>query len=140
MNHSTQRNQSGVMLIEALLGILIFSIGILAMLGMQTLGMRMTVDSKYRSEASFLANELVGIMWANPTTLTDYATASCAGTTQCNAWLTRVGQVLPNSTGANAPTIVVATRQVTITVKWQRPGETTVSNHQLVAQVNRASD
>jgi len=48
--------QQGVMLLEALVGILIFSIGILAMLGMQAVGMRNTIDSKYRSEAAYLAN------------------------------------------------------------------------------------
>jgi type IV pilus assembly protein PilV len=41
--------QQGVMMIEVLIGILIFSIGILAMLGMQTMAMRATVDAKYRA-------------------------------------------------------------------------------------------
>ena len=46
------RHQAGVMLIEALIGILIFSIGILALLGMQGAAMRNTTDAKYRSEAA----------------------------------------------------------------------------------------
>ena len=44
------------MLIEALIGILIFSIGILALIGMQAAAIRNTADARYRSEASFLAN------------------------------------------------------------------------------------
>lgn len=134
--------QRGVMLLEALIGILIFSIGILAMLAMQAAGMRATVDAKYRTEAAFLANDLVGTMWGDAGNLANYATASCSGNTNCNAWLTRVQATLPNSTGANAPTITISGRQATIVVKWVRPGDTsgTVSNHTVVAQVYRSTD
>lgn len=135
-----KRNQGGVMLIEVLIGMLIFSIGILAMLGMQTTALRATVDAKYRSEAGFLANQIVGIMWSDADNLGDYATATCPSTTTCNAWLTSVEAALPSATGPNAPTIAVSGRQVTVTVRWQRPGEATVSQHQIVANIFRASD
>ena len=46
--------------------------------------------------------------------------------------------ILPNATGANAPTIVIAGQQATVTVFWQRPGESTVSNHSAVAQINNS--
>ena len=134
------KDQQGVMLLEVLIGMLIFSIGILAMLGMQATGMRATIDAKYRSEAAFLANELVGVMWGDAGNLGNYATATCASTTACDAWLTRVEQTLPSAAGANAPTIAVNGRQVTVTVRWQRPGESTVSQHQVVAQIFRATD
>ena len=140
MSLRTAKKQDGIMLLEALIGILIFSIGILAMLGMQAVGMRATIDAKFRSEASFLANELVGIMWGDAANLTNYATANCASVPRCLAWRDRVAGLLPQATGANAPTIVVAGRQVTIAVLWQRPGETTVSNHIVIAQIYRATD
>ena len=57
------RHQAGVMLIEALIGILIFSIGILALLGMQGAAIKNTTDARYRSEAAFLATQIVGQMW-----------------------------------------------------------------------------
>ncbi len=128
------------MLIEALIGMLIFSIGILALLGMQAVSMRATIDAKYRTEAGFLANELVGVIWSDAANIANYASASCASTTSCAAWLAKVGTRLPNATGANIPTIAVSGRQVTVTLFWQRPGETTVSQHNVVAQVYRASD
>lgn len=140
MSSRTGNAQQGVMLLEALIGILIFSIGILAMLGMQAVGMRATIDAKYRSEASFLANELVGIMWGDAGNLTNYTTANCGSVTRCDEWLDRVQALLPQATGANAPTIAVAGRQVTITVLWQPPGETTPSNHVVIAQIYRATD
>src|ERR1700741_1583686 len=98
-----RRGQAGVMLLEALIGILIFSIGILALMGMQATAMRATIDSKYRSEASFLANEIIGDMWVDRGNLNNYATANCSSNATCNAWLTRVQALLPNATGGNAP-------------------------------------
>ena len=128
--------QSGVMLLEVLVGILIFSIGIVAMLGMQATAMRATVDAKYRTEASFLTNEIIGQMWIDRPNLANYQTpASCPAGKPC-AWISRVQTLLPNSSGANAPTIIVSGSQVTITVRWRRPGETSDSNHTASATIN----
>jgi type IV pilus assembly protein PilV len=131
--------QQGVMLIEALIGILIFSIGILAMIGMQATAMRATIDAKYRSEASFLANEIIGNMWVNRANLASYATPStCPAAPSCT-WITRVQTMLPQDAAVpanTAPLIAVAGQQVTVTVRWKRPGETTVSNHTAIAQIN----
>jgi len=138
MNRVRPRNQEGVMLLEALIGILIFSIGILALLGMQATAMRATIDAKYRSEASFLANEIIGAMWVDRANLALYDGASCAGYAECNAWVARVQAALPNATGANAPTVTVAGQQATVTVFWQRPGDSAVSNHMVVAQINNS--
>ena len=136
MNRRTMKRngQSGVMLIEALIGILIFSIGILALLGMQATAMRATIDAKYRSEAAFLANEIIGVMWVNRANISQYATASCTSNTECNAWRTRVQTILPSGAAA----IAISGQQVTVTVSWQRPGESTVSNHSAVAQINNS--
>lgn len=67
-------HQSGVMLIEAMLAILIFSIGVLGIIGLQAAAAKASVDAKYRSEASLLANEIIGRMWA-----TDRKLATIAG-------------------------------------------------------------
>ena len=55
--------EEGVMLIEALIAILIFSIGILAVVGMQATAIKNVTESKSRSEAAFLAEELMAQMW-----------------------------------------------------------------------------
>ena len=140
MNRTTHRQQ-GVMLLEALIGILIFSVGILALIGMQATAMRATIDAKYRSEASFLANEIVGLMWvSDKANLAVFATspgspATCPGAPVC-AWIARVEQLLPNATGANAPEIAIATNEVTVTVRWKAPGDAQASNHVSVTQIN----
>lgn len=132
------QGQKGVMLIEALIGMLIFSIGILALMGMQAMAMRATIDSKYRSEASFAANEIIGHMWVDRGNLSGYATANCGSTPVCAAWLARTQALLPNATGGNAPTIEVSGQQVTVTIRWLRPGETGASNHVAVATINNS--
>jgi type IV pilus assembly protein PilV len=139
MRVARAHRQRGVMLIEALIGLLIFSIGILALLGMQATAMRATVDSKYRSEASFLANEIIGQMWVDRNNLANYSTpANCTANAVCNAWLARVQAMLPNASGADAPTIVVAGQQVTVTIYWRRPGEPDRSTHSVVATINNS--
>src|SRR5439155_165247 len=49
------KRQDGVMLLEALIAILIFSIGILAVVGLQAVSIRNVTDAKHRTEAAYLA-------------------------------------------------------------------------------------
>lgn len=116
-------NQRGVTLLEALLGILIFSIGILAVVGMQSMAVRSVSESKYRMDASFLANQIIGEMWGNRTNLASYSYTS-GGTPPAvaAAWVTRVANALPGTT-ANPPSILVNGNNVTVTVRWQHPEE-----------------
>jgi len=55
--------QRGSMLLEALISILIFSIGILGIVGLQANSIKISSDAKYRSDASLLANQYLGSMW-----------------------------------------------------------------------------
>ncbi len=57
--------QHGVAIIEAMIAILIFSIGILGIVGMQASMLKNTAESQYRSEANYMAQQLVGAMWAD---------------------------------------------------------------------------
>jgi type IV pilus assembly protein PilV len=59
-----RKQQSGVMLLEALIAILIFSLGILGIVGMQASAIAASRDAKFRSDAGLLANELVAQMWS----------------------------------------------------------------------------
>ena len=141
MNIKPASQQKGIMLLEALVGILIFSIGILAMLGMQAVGIRNTMDSKYRSEAAYLANEIVGQMWVDRSNIASYDDAG-AGNARRTAWNTRVASLMPQdpaNPSTTAPTISISGRQATVTVRWKPPGETTISQFVMVAQINDPS-
>ena len=72
--HQTRR-QSGVMLIEALIALLIFSVGILGIVGMQSAAVQASGDAKYRSDAALLANQLIGRMWVSDRTQATLQTA-----------------------------------------------------------------
>lgn len=133
-----RRNQSGVALLEALVGILIFSIGILAMMGLQAQAIRNTVEAKYRNEAAYLANQIIGQMWVDRTNLADFDTTSGAAAAM-DTWRKKVASTLPRVTpgGTNSPVIAIAGNQATVTVFWQMPGADS-AQHQftIVAQIN----
>jgi type IV pilus assembly protein PilV len=118
------RRQAGFTLIEGLVAILIFSLGVLALIALQVASVRQSSNAKYRSDAALLANRLIGQMW-----VTDRVTANMqanynTGAAQYNAWAAAVQAALPGSSGANAPTVAVAANgQVTITVFWKAPNE-----------------
>ena len=57
--------QSGAYLLEALIGILIFSLGVLGIVGLQAASLRASSDAGLRAEAVFAANQYIGQMWAD---------------------------------------------------------------------------
>jgi len=133
-----KKTQSGVALLEALVGILIFSIGILALMGLQAQSIRNTVEAKYRNEAAYLANQIIGQMWVDRSNLAAYDTGGGANPNMV-AWENQVANTLPRvvAGGANSPTIIVAGSQVTVTIFWQLPGSDSVQRQlSVVAQIN----
>lgn len=133
-----RKTQSGVALLEALVGILIFSVGILALMGLQAQSIRNTVEAKYRNEAAYLANQIIGQMWVDRADLPAYDTTSGANPNM-TAWRALVANTLPRvvAGGTNSPTITVAANQVTVTVFWQMPGTASVQRQlSVVAQIN----
>jgi type IV pilus assembly protein PilV len=68
-----RKPQEGVMLLEALIAILIFSIGILAIVGMQATALRTVTESRSRAEAALYANQLLGQIWADAINASQYA-------------------------------------------------------------------
>src|SRR2546426_12764713 len=63
--------QTGAYLLEALVGILIFALGVLGIVGLQAASLRTTTDSSLRAEAVFAASQLLGQMWADDETKLD---------------------------------------------------------------------
>jgi type IV pilus assembly protein PilV len=121
---ASPKSQAGVMLLEALVAILIFTLGIIAVLGMQSASILQVSQSKYRTDASYLANQIIGKMWGDRSNLSAYATAGSAGRA---SWDGVVAATLPNG----AATITTAGSSVVVTIRWRAPDET--NNHQYVA-------
>jgi len=128
------KNQSGVMLLEALIAILIFSIGILGLVGLQANAINLSTDAKYRADAALLANQLIGrLSVADPAAVGTYSHRP-SGSTVCaptgrvgtspvvTAWLTEVNASLPNADSTKQQVIVDKTNNVVnITICWQAP-------------------
>ncbi len=135
------KTQEGSILLEGLIAIVIFSMGILALVGMQANAIGQTSDSKYRSDASFLANRIIGQIWVNRTAIASYECDPCSSTNGNNdtkqwvADMTTGANALP---GAAASIDVVGTTQVIVTVRWQPP-RATAHNHIATAFISNPS-
>ncbi|HTS55662.1 MAG TPA: hypothetical protein VMH26_20530 [Burkholderiales bacterium] len=120
--------QTGVMLLEALIAILIFSVGILAIVGMQATAMQDQGEAKYRTEAAFLANRVIAQMWGFIGTdpnqiqakLTPFAYGGGGGPPATIAdWVNTVQNTLPGATSFPPIITVNADNSVVVTVRWR---------------------
>ncbi len=117
---------AGVALIEALIAILIFAIGVLGLVGLQASMTRAQSAGKFRADASSLASEVIGLMWIDSNVnLPKYATASCAGYPRCLDWKNKVASALP--AGSATVTADNASGAVSVTLTWTMPNEGTHS-------------
>jgi type IV pilus assembly protein PilV len=139
-------SQRGLSLLEGLISILIFSFGLLGLVGLQAASIRNSADANYRADATFLANQVVGQMWADRGGLASYANGGAAGSAPCTsgalsananvtAWTARVAQFLPGAT-ASVQQIAIAGNAATVTVCWRGPQDTSYHNVRLTANLN----
>lgn len=113
----------GGTLIEVLVAMLIFMFGVLGLVGLQAGMTRAQTDAKFRADASYLAGELSGAIWADTINVAKYDSAACDAYGPCSDWKKKVAQVMPAS--QTIVTVVTGTGSVSIVIKWSTPaGET----------------
>ncbi len=100
--------QQGVVLIEVLVSILIFSTGVLAIVGLQAAMVKNTSESMFRIDASYVAQQRIGQIWADPDNAATFVEDS-----------TDVSLLLPSGTRS---TTLNGCCEFTVTVNWQQPG------------------
>jgi len=129
--HPTQ--QRGSTILEALVAILIFSIGVLAVVALQAVMIKDSTGAKYRADASFLASELIGTMWGDTSHVSEYDTGGATYQPR-DDWLNLVSNTLASGTASVAVAASSAggsvSNNVTITLKWTPPNDV---QHQYVA-------
>jgi len=136
--------QQGVMLLEALVGMLIFSIGILGLVGMQAVATKNVANAQFRSEAGFLAGEILSQISVDQKNAASYASTGAAcptsPSTQLQYWACRVSR-LPGAT-TYPPIITVVpvagttAMTVGVVVRWKLPDATVPSNFTLNASLS----
>ncbi len=144
--------QAGYMLLEVLVSVVIFSVGVLGVVAMQAVSLQGGGGAKYRADASMLADELIGRMWAydrDPAVLQAlYQGASGSGGDQYLSWLADVQARLPRA-GEFPPTVTVtpvngafpplsSKSVVSVTLNWKAPGEAAADpphNYVAVAEI-----
>jgi type IV pilus assembly protein PilV len=100
--------QQGVVLLEALIAVLIFSFGLLALTGLQAAMIKNTDDAKYRAEATFIAQDKLAEVWLS-------GTDNLAGHIVTD-------RAIPQLPSGQLTVAVNANRDVTVTVTWTLPG------------------
>lgn len=129
------------MLIEVLCSLLIFAIGILALVGLQAVSVRQSTAARYRAIAAIQANDLIGRMWVSDrTAATLQASFASSGSSNTGyaSWYAAVQASGLPKVSAQPPTVTFATvagggssaissSLATITIYWTAPGETVPS-------------
>lgn len=143
-------SQRGVMLIEALVSIAIFSFAILGIVGLQATAIRTVRDADYRAKASLFADQIIGQMWADRFNVPTYALnidgAACAAGTNTTAnaaltsWISGLTDAtnpgsLPGAVNLKQQIVVAPNNVVTLTLCWQGPQDTAPHNFTLTTQI-----
>lgn len=128
-----RRAESGATMIELLVSVLIFTFGMLGLIGMQTKTLGYSQMSLYRSQATALTDDIFDRMradrgnakkgdWNTPLTqkAADISGASVALTDLAD-WKQQVEALLP----AGVASVSVVAGVVTVEIKWDERGQTT---------------
>lgn len=135
------------MLLEALISILIFSLGILGIVKLQSVSVQQSSTANYRVLASMLANDVISQMWVSDKATLESDFESGAKYT---AWAQKVtASGLPGiSSEVNQPSIAITSvaagstapgstpsYQALVTVPWKSPSDSAVQKYIVVAQI-----
>jgi type IV pilus assembly protein PilV len=156
MRRQLRSGQQGVMLLEALIGLLIFSLGILALVALQSVSISNVSNAKFRVEAAFAAEEIMNRMWVDSgVQLANVQNYRYPGgnAPYLMAWLGRLQgsqglpgtmtyppiiQVLPSTITvqqAPDPLVIQQVREVRVTIRWKAPDALAPSNHTAIGWI-----
>jgi type IV pilus assembly protein PilV len=122
-----RRGARGISLIEVLVVIVLFSFGLIGMVGLQAKAVQYSVNAEDSARAALLANEIATQMWTDNTVNLSSGVIS--------AWNTRVADATAGGLPNGAGTVTVAGGVATIAVTWRAPHEPAGSDHNYTTQV-----
>ncbi len=93
---SFRTKQSGSFIIEALISLVLFSVGIISLMGLSIQALNQTGQSKARNDASYVSGELIAEMWVR--SAVDIGGQTTEDCTTSTSWTCRVKSQIPTAT------------------------------------------
>ena len=116
---SRRRAQAGVALLEILVSVLLFSLGLLGLIGLQARAISFSNDAEDRNRAALLANEVGAQMML-------HGSASLPAE-KLDKWKERVAEPTTGGLPAGVGEVEVDGTAANVTIKWRAPSRDTDS-------------
>jgi len=130
LRHTSGARPSGFALLEVLVSILLFSLGILGLIGLQARAISLSTDAQDRNRAALLANDVASAMWLGKSVAVDTGANS--------VWHKRVS----DAAGAGLPSGLLTVTPVTgtansadIQITWKAPSRVGDEQSRLTTRV-----
>lgn len=159
---ASRRTSAGAALLESMIAVVIISLGVLAIVGMQAVAVQATTDSRFRTEASYLIDSVIGQMLLNvdrssaaatQTSITSFLhntadgdaclfDGSATSSSIISSWITKVtgSSGLPGATTDHIQirqdSTANAGNRLIITIGWVTPWDSQCHKQSAVAYIN----
>jgi len=110
---SRRRACAGFTLIEVMISILIFSLGVLGTVAMQARATQFAEQNGDRSRAAVMANEMVSSLWAHQSATPD--------PTYLTSWTTAVATPSVSGLPNGAASVATSASTAIVTITWKGP-------------------
>lgn len=120
----------GLVLIDVLIAVVVFAVGVLALVALQSTATQQSSQAKYRADATMLANALISRMWLTDRQVATLQGSFATGGAAYEDWLATVQESLPGAADNPPEVDVVAvpggpgrpdTARVTVELRWKPP-------------------
>ena len=118
-NYTNKKAQAGMLLIEVMIAVLIFSFGLLGLVGLQVVSTQNSTDAEERTRASMLANDIVSVMWVK---------SSLNPSADVATWKALVADGTKSGLSNAAGNVTVVGNVATVTITWKSPSKKSTEN------------
>ena len=118
-NYTNKKAQAGMLLIEVMIAVLIFSFGLLGLVGLQVVSTQNSTNAEERTRASMLANDIVSVMWVK---------SSLNPSADVATWKALVADGTKSGLSNAAGNVTVVGNVATVTITWKSPSKKSTEN------------
>lgn len=135
-HHTPHADQSGYLLLEGLIALLIFSLALLGLVGLHARSIQYVTDGNDRALAAENAQKILGMIWADPNNLSTFDTHNASVPTGIVDLASGTGYagLAPLPDGKRI--VTVNGRNVSIVITWHHPGLPSASQYTLSSSIN----